>query len=89
MGFSQTTTTHHFLLTPNGGIVQVTANDAKDAEQIDTIRMHLEHIAGMFSQGNFAIPHFLHDQTPPGVATMKKLKDAIHYSAEPWSMAVG
>ena len=27
MGFSQTTTTHHFILTPNGGIVQVTAND--------------------------------------------------------------
>jgi hypothetical protein len=45
--------------------------------------MHLGHIAAMFSAGNFSIPHFAHDQTPPGVPTMQKLKSAIHYSAEP------
>ena len=83
MGFSQTSTTHHFILTANGGIVQVTANDATNKEQIDTIQMHLGHIAEMFSAGNFSIPHFVHDQTPPGVPTMQKLKSAIHYSAEP------
>ncbi len=83
MGFSQTTTTHHFILTPNGGIVQVTANDANNTEQINTIQMHLKHIAEMFSEGNFSIPHFVHDQTPPGVPTLKELKSAIHYSAEP------
>lgn len=82
MGFSQTTTTHHFLLTENGGIVQVTANDPKDLEQVSTIQMHLQHIAGMFSEGNFSIPHFVHDQTPPGVEVMKKLQASIHYSAE-------
>ena len=82
MGFSQTSTTHHFILAPNGGIVQVTANDAKDSEQIGTIQMHLKHIAEMFSEGNFSIPHFVHDQTPPGVPTMKELKGAIHYTAE-------
>jgi hypothetical protein len=85
MGFSQTTTTHHFILTPNGGIVQVTANDPKNTEQIETIQMHMKHIAEMFSEGNFSIPHFVHDQTPPGVPTMKELKDAIRYSAEPLS----
>jgi hypothetical protein len=85
MGFSQTTTTHHFILTPNGGIVQVTANDPENTEQIETIQMHMKHIAEMFSEGNFSIPHFVHDQTPPGVPTMKKLKDAIRYSAEPLS----
>ena len=67
MGFSQTTTTHHFILTLNGGIVQVTANDPNNTEQIETIQMHLKHIAVMFSEGNFSIPHFVHDQTPPGV----------------------
>jgi len=85
MGFSQTTTTHHFILTPNGGIVQVTANDPNNTEQIETIQMHLKHIAVMFSEGNFSIPHFVHDQTPPGVSTMKGLKDAIRYSTEPLS----
>jgi len=83
MGFSQSSTTHHFILTANGGIVQVTANEATNKELIDTIQMHLGHIAEMFSAGNFSIPHFVHDQTPPGVPTMQKLKSAIHYSAEP------
>lgn len=82
MGFSQTTTTHHFLLTASGGVVQVTANDPRNTVQVDTIRMHLKHIAEMFSEGNFDIPHFVHDQTPPGVPTMKKLGAEIHYSPE-------
>src|SRR6516164_10825189 len=85
MGFSQTTTTHHFILTPNGGIVQVTANDPQNTEQIETIQMHMKHIAQMFSEGSFSIPHFVHDQTPPGVPTMKELKNSIQYSAEPLS----
>ena len=82
MGFSQRTTTHHFLLTDNGGVIQVTANDAKDSDQISMIQMHLRHIAEMFSEGNFSIPHFVHDQTPPGVDTMKRLQKSIRYSAE-------
>ena len=82
MGFSQTTTTHHFILTSNGGIVQVTANDPKDSGQINMIQTHLKHIAEMFTEGDFAIPHFVHGQTPPGVPTMKKLKGEIHYEAE-------
>ncbi len=87
MGFSQATTTHHFILTENGGIIQVTANDPNDKDQVSTIQMHLQHIVGMFSEGNFSIPHFVHGQTPPGVETMKKLQGSIHYSGE--SMANG
>jgi hypothetical protein len=41
--------------------------------------MHLHHIARAFQSGDFNIPMFVHDQTPPGVATMTKLKDQIHY----------
>jgi hypothetical protein len=82
MGFSQTSTTHHFILTESGGIIQVTANDPTNGDEISTIQAHMKHIAGMFSDGNFSIPHFVHAQTPPGVETMKRLQASIRYSAE-------
>ena len=79
MGFSQTATTHHFLLKKDGGLIQVTANDPKDLAARDEIRMHLQHIAQLFSKGDFDIPMFVHDQVPPGVPEMKQLKGEIHY----------
>jgi hypothetical protein len=82
MGFSQTTTAHHFFLTRTGGIIQVTAKDPKNAEQIATVQMHLKHIVGMFSEGDFSIPHFVHDTNSPGVATMKLLRSSIRYTSE-------
>jgi hypothetical protein len=82
MGFSQTQTTHHFLLTPTGGIILVTANDPTDAESIVKIQQHLQHISQLFAKGDFSIPHFVHDQTPPGVKTMQKLKNRITYTNE-------
>jgi len=33
----------------------------------------------MFSAGNFDVPMFIHDTTPPGVPMMKKLQSEIHY----------
>lgn len=65
--------------------MQVTANDPQNTEQIETIQMHMKHIAQMFSEGNLSIPHFAHDQTPPGVSTMKELENTIQYLAEPLS----
>ena len=82
MGFSQTETTHHFILTANGGYIQVTANDPKDTESVEQVQMHFNHIAASFAKGDFSIPHFVHDQTPPGVSTMQKLKKQITYSNE-------
>ena len=82
MGFSQTETTHHFILTPSGGIIQVTANDPKDRESIEQVQMHFGHIAQSFAKGDFTIPHFVHDQTPPGVKTMQQLKQQITYTNE-------
>jgi len=79
MGFSQTTTTHHFLLRPDGGIIAVSANDPKDKTTRDQIRMHLAHIAHSFAEGDFDIPMFVHDQTPPGVPDMKRLAKDIQY----------
>ena len=82
MGFDQQKITHHFLLTKDGGAIQVTANSPDDKTSIDEIRMHLEHIAGAFSSGDFNIPMFVHDQTPPGVATLKRLRKKIIYKVE-------
>src|SRR3974390_205516 len=79
MGFSQDKTTHHFLLLKNGGAIQVSANDPKDDVSRDHIRMHLSHVEKMFSEGDFDMPMFIHDTTPPGVPTMEKLHNEIHY----------
>jgi hypothetical protein len=82
MGFSQTTTIHHFLLNADGGVIQVEANDPADTATRDNIRMHLTHIAKAFSAGDFAIPMFVHDTVPPGVPVMKQLADRIHYKCD-------
>lgn len=80
MGFSQTATQHHFFLTTNGGVIQVEVKDASDQTNLDAIRMHLKHISQAFASGDFDVPMFVHDTTPPGVPEMKQLRDDIHYS---------
>jgi hypothetical protein len=82
MGFSQTATTHHFLLKQDGGVIQVEANDKKDETNRDNIRMHLGHIARAFQSGDFDIPMFVHDTVPPGVPEMKRLQKQIRYTFE-------
>lgn len=82
MGFSQEKTTHHFYLTKTGGVIQVEANDPKDTASRDQIRGHLGHIAMMFAEGDFDTPMFVHDQVPPGVNEMKRLKAALSYKYE-------
>jgi len=82
MGFSHEKTTHHFRLAKDGGAIEVTANDPNDTESRDQIRQHLTHIAMMFSAGNFNAPMLIHDQTPPGVPVMKRLKNQIKYEFE-------
>ena len=80
MGFSQTSTTHHFFLNSSGGVIQVEVKDATDVSDRASIRMHLMHIAQAFENGDFDIPMFVHDTVPPGVPEMKKLRERIHYS---------
>ena len=79
MGFSHEKTTHHFRLYEDGGAIEVEANSAADTASRDQIRGHLRHIATMFAAGNFNAPMLIHDQTPPGVPTMQKLKPEISY----------
>ena len=87
MGFSQLKTTHHFLLAADGGAIVVSANDPNDKDTIEQIRTHLRHIAKAFAAGDFSIPMAVHDETPPGVETMKALRRSLDYSFE--SIATG
>jgi hypothetical protein len=82
MGFSHEKTTHHFRLTKDGGSIEAIANDSADANSRDEIRRHLQHIAMLFREGDFNAPMLIHARTPPGVPTMKKLRDEIHYRVE-------
>ena len=79
MGFSHTATSHHFHLSSNGGTIEVTANDSADKESMNAIRQHLRGIAAMFTNGDFAVPMFVHICVPPGVTTMKLLSSKIRY----------
>jgi len=79
MGFDHLKTTHHFRLAKDGGSIEVEAKDANDKQSRDQIRMHLSHIAMMFSDGNFRIPMLVHDENPPGADVMTKLKSEIKY----------
>ena len=80
MGFDQAAVAHHFLLKPNGGVIEVQVRDRKDAKTLDAIHTHLRHIAMMFADGNFEAPLVTHGEHPPGVETMQRLKSAIRYS---------
>src|SRR5215831_3939699 len=82
MGFSHEKTTHHFRMFSDGGAIEVAANDAKDTDSRDQIRMHLSHIAGMFAGGNFNAQMLIHGEVPPGVPTLQRLKIEVHYRYE-------
>jgi hypothetical protein len=82
MGFPHEKTTHHFRILPDGGAIEIGANDSKDLTNAEAIRSHLRHIAMMFGTGDFSAPMFVHDGLPPGVTTMKLMKSALHYTYE-------
>lgn len=82
MGFPHDKTSHHFRLYSDGGSIEVTVNDSKDSQNMRAIRSHLTHIVTMFSNGEFSIPMFIHDQVPPGVTVMKEKRADISYSFE-------
>ena len=82
MGFDQDATTHHFLITSEGGAVQVTVKDPADTKNLDAIRVHLKEIERSFAAGDFQKPLMTHGEVPPGVPTMQRLKSAIVYRYE-------
>ena len=82
MGFSHKMTGHHFHILADGGAIEVEAKNAADQASQKAIRDHLNMMAGMFTDGNFSVPMFIHATNPPGMETMQRLKKEIVYSAE-------
>jgi len=80
MGFSHEKTQHHFRLFRDGGSIDVVVKSKGDAKQVEAIRSHLKMIAGMFSQGDFHLPMFIHDRVVPGQNTMESMRKAITYN---------
>jgi hypothetical protein len=82
MGFSHLKTTHRFRLFEDGGAVEVETKDSSDSDSRMKIQMHLKKIAERFAGGDFAMPLAIHDQVPPGVPVLIKLKADIWYKYE-------
>jgi hypothetical protein len=82
MGFSQTETAHHFLLTRDGGVIRVEAKDPAAAATRERVRQHLSQVARMFAAGDFDTPMLVHARTVPGTPAMSRLKSEIVYAFE-------
>jgi hypothetical protein len=67
MEFPHDRTAHDFRVSPDGGAIEVMVNDVKDLENLKAIRIHLKHVALMFSNGDFSVPMSVHSEVPPGV----------------------
>lgn len=82
MGFSHDKTKHHFRLYSDGGAIEVETIDPNDTDSRDQVRSHLRHISQMFAAGDFNAPMLIHDQTPPGVPVLQRLKSEVVYGFE-------
>lgn len=82
MGFDQDRTTHNFVKHEDGGAIEVTVNDPKDAVNLAAIRKHLRQVAKDFAQGDFRSPLATHAELPAGAAAMQAAKDKITYRYE-------
>jgi hypothetical protein len=82
MGFDQEKTAHHFLLTADGGIIEVGVNEPSDVATRDAIRSHLKDIAREFGRGDFTKPFATHNEIPPGVTAMQQRVGSITFRYE-------
>ena len=82
MGVNQYTSQHVFEPLPDGGRIVLQRKEA-DSTGTETIRAHMRTIAKAFSNGDFALPGFVHATADvPGTAQMKKLHAEISYTQE-------
>jgi hypothetical protein len=74
MPFRLPATTHIFIKTAEGGVQQVVAKLATDAQQVRLVRQHLQEIRGQFLQGDFSGPAHIHGNDMPGLAELRTAK---------------
>ena len=77
MPFELERTTHNFQKTSDGGLQTVTADDARDTEQVHLIREHLSAEARRFTEGDFGDPAAIHGAAMPGLAELAEAGSAI------------
>jgi len=82
MELNREKTTYRFKLLPTGGAIEITSDDPSDAATRDAVRQNVTKIATMFEEGNFSIGLPTHNQKPPGVDTMQRLKSRLYYTPE-------
>jgi hypothetical protein len=81
-GFDQEKSSRHYILLPDGGVIEITANDPLDVTTRNAIQQQVAKIAGMLTEGNFAIPMLVGQQQPAGIDTMKRLNSELSYTPE-------
>ena len=74
MGSCYSMMSHHFQLLPDGGSIEVAADNPSDHASRDVVRGHMSQIAGMFS-----------DTLPAGVETNETLKERDHLHGRVYS----
>lgn len=79
---SHESTRHAFRLFPDGGAIELRANDAGDVKTIDGVRAHIKNIASQFEKKDFSTPAFVHGRPPAGIAEMERRFDAIAFQYE-------
>jgi len=80
MGVNQYTSQHVFEPLPSGGRIVLQRKES-DSVGAATIRAHMREISASFSQGDFAVPGFVHATgNVPGTAAMQRLKAEISYT---------
>jgi hypothetical protein len=78
--FDQSKIIHHFYLYEDGGAIELTVKDRKDAASVGALRSHLPTLAQRFAAGDFAVPPFSQAQDVPGTESLKRLRDRIVYA---------
>ncbi|WP_291015062.1 aspartate carbamoyltransferase [Hydrogenophaga sp.] len=71
MPFSLAATEHVFTPSASGGVQQVVARNAGDAQQVTLVRQHLREIREQFMKGDFSGPSHIHGANMPGLAQLK------------------
>jgi len=79
LGFDQEKAVRHFRLLPDGGAIEMTANDPA---HVGAVRRQVANIVAMFGQGKFEVPAVTRGRNPPGADRMSQLKGDISYAAE-------
>jgi len=83
MGVDPEKIVHHFYLLKNGGAIEISAKDDKDADVIAAIQRHIAVQAKAFEKGNFDTPTLVHEKQPEGVPVIRKLRKEITFEVVP------